>query len=236
MSEAMDAGPAATAVPDDAPHLLVVDDDKRIRDLLGRFLSENGFRVTDRRGCRRRARLDARPRLRPARRRRDDAGRNGPRIRARAAHPFADPDPDADRAHRGRTASPGSRSAPTTIWQSRSSRASCCCGSTTSSIAARGRRRPAGDRLRPLHLPSGARRAERDGEAISSPTRARPPAHFAARPARRSTARTSPTSPAGGERAVDVQINRLRRKIEADPANPVYLQTVRGRGYLFYVD
>jgi two-component system phosphate regulon response regulator OmpR len=36
---------------------------------------------------------------------------------------------------------------------------------------------------------------------------------------------------AGGERAVDVQINRLRRKIEADPANPLYLQTVRGIGY-----
>jgi two-component system, OmpR family, phosphate regulon response regulator OmpR len=38
------------------------------------------------------------------------------------------------------------------------------------------------------------------------------------------------------ERSVDVQINRLRRKIEADPANPVYLQTVRGRGYIFYFD
>lgn len=34
-----------------------------------------------------------------------------------------------------------------------------------------------------------------------------------------------------GERAVDVQINRLRRKIEKDPANPVILQTVRGVGY-----
>ncbi len=34
-----------------------------------------------------------------------------------------------------------------------------------------------------------------------------------------------------GERTVDVQINRLRRKIEADPANPLYLQTVRGVGY-----
>ena len=33
------------------------------------------------------------------------------------------------------------------------------------------------------------------------------------------------------ERTVDVQINRLRRKIEADPANPLYLQTVRGIGY-----
>jgi len=33
------------------------------------------------------------------------------------------------------------------------------------------------------------------------------------------------------ERAVDVQVNRLRRKIERDPANPLILQTVRGVGY-----
>lgn len=38
------------------------------------------------------------------------------------------------------------------------------------------------------------------------------------------------------ERAVDVQINRLRRKIEDDPANPVYLQTVRGKGYILHTD
>jgi two-component system phosphate regulon response regulator OmpR len=40
----------------------------------------------------------------------------------------------------------------------------------------------------------------------------------------------------GTERAVDVQINRLRRKIESDPAHPVYLQTVRGKGYILYTD
>lgn len=34
------------------------------------------------------------------------------------------------------------------------------------------------------------------------------------------------------ERAVDVQITRLRRKIEADPKQPRYLQTVRGEGYM----
>src|ERR1700727_2756162 len=33
------------------------------------------------------------------------------------------------------------------------------------------------------------------------------------------------------ERAVDVQINRLRRKVERDPANPLFLQAVRGVGY-----
>ena len=33
------------------------------------------------------------------------------------------------------------------------------------------------------------------------------------------------------ERTVDVQVNRLRRKIESDPANPLIVQTVRGLGY-----
>lgn len=43
---------------------------------------------------------------------------------------------------------------------------------------------------------------------------------------------------AGGaqERAVDVQITRLRRKIEMDPKNPRYLQTVRGEGYMLTPD
>lgn len=40
----------------------------------------------------------------------------------------------------------------------------------------------------------------------------------------------------GSERAIDVQINRLRRKIETDSSNPVYLQTVRGKGYILYTD
>ncbi|WP_075215337.1 response regulator [Mongoliimonas terrestris] len=39
-----------------------------------------------------------------------------------------------------------------------------------------------------------------------------------------------------GERSVDVQINRLRRKIEDDPANPIHLQTVRGIGYRLRFD
>lgn len=41
---------------------------------------------------------------------------------------------------------------------------------------------------------------------------------------------------AANERTVDVQINRLRRKIENDPANPAWLQTVRGVGYRLLVD
>ncbi len=40
----------------------------------------------------------------------------------------------------------------------------------------------------------------------------------------------------GQERAVDVQITRLRRKIEEDPKQPRYLQTVRGEGYMLQPD
>ena len=39
-----------------------------------------------------------------------------------------------------------------------------------------------------------------------------------------------------GERAIDVQVNRLRQKIELDPKSPRYLQTVRGRGYILRPD
>src|SRR5262249_38667923 len=37
------------------------------------------------------------------------------------------------------------------------------------------------------------------------------------------------------ERAVDVQVNRLRRKLERNPANPLFVQTVRGIGYRLVV-
>lgn len=40
----------------------------------------------------------------------------------------------------------------------------------------------------------------------------------------------------GSDRAVDVQITRLRRKIEDDPKAPRYLQTVRGEGYMLQPD
>jgi len=40
----------------------------------------------------------------------------------------------------------------------------------------------------------------------------------------------------GGDRAIDVQVTRLRRKIEPDPKTPRYLQTVRGRGYVLRPD
>lgn len=41
---------------------------------------------------------------------------------------------------------------------------------------------------------------------------------------------------AGLERSIDVQVTRLRRKIEADPKMPLYLQTVRSIGYVLVPD
>jgi two-component system phosphate regulon response regulator OmpR len=53
-----------------------------------------------------------------------------------------------------------------------------------------------------------------------------------------SVSREALSGPGGAaqERTVDVLINRLRRKIERDPANPAYLQTARGTGYRLIAD
>jgi two-component system phosphate regulon response regulator OmpR len=39
-------------------------------------------------------------------------------------------------------------------------------------------------------------------------------------------------TPEAGERAIDVQVTRLRRKVEPDPRDPRFVQTVRHRGYV----
>ena len=38
------------------------------------------------------------------------------------------------------------------------------------------------------------------------------------------------------ERSIDVIITRLRKKIELDPKNPKYLQTIRGTGYVLWIE
>ena len=47
---------------------------------------------------------------------------------------------------------------------------------------------------------------------------------------------TQLTGASGGVRAIDVQVTRLRRKIEPDPKLPIFLQTVRGKGYVLQPD
>ena len=38
------------------------------------------------------------------------------------------------------------------------------------------------------------------------------------------------------ERSIDVVITRLRKKIEDSPKNPKYLQTIRGEGYVLWIE
>ena len=38
------------------------------------------------------------------------------------------------------------------------------------------------------------------------------------------------------ERSIDVMITRLRQKIEINPKNPKYLQTIRGSGYVLWIE
>ena len=38
------------------------------------------------------------------------------------------------------------------------------------------------------------------------------------------------------ERSIDVIITRLRKKIEEDPKNPKFLQTIRGAGYVLWIE
>jgi len=38
------------------------------------------------------------------------------------------------------------------------------------------------------------------------------------------------------DRSIDIHINKLRKKIEDDPANPIYIRTVRGKGYRLHID
>ena len=38
------------------------------------------------------------------------------------------------------------------------------------------------------------------------------------------------------ERSIDVMITRLRQKLENDPKNPKYLQTIRGEGYVLWIE
>ena len=38
------------------------------------------------------------------------------------------------------------------------------------------------------------------------------------------------------ERTIDVMITRLRQKIESDPKQPKYLQTIRGSGYVLWIE
>jgi two-component system phosphate regulon response regulator OmpR len=82
-----------------------------------------------------------------------------------------------------------------------------------------------------FHLDSGE--LVRDGKPVRITDREREMLRILAASGGETVPRQALSAPGinSSERAVDVQINRLRRKIERDPTNPTYLRTVRGIGY-----
>jgi two-component system, OmpR family, phosphate regulon response regulator OmpR len=222
-------------LPDDAPHLLVVDDDRRIRDLLSRFLAGEGYRVTTADTA-----SDARAKLKGlsfdllildvmmpgesgfdlAKGIRGDStvpilmltARDATESRIKGLEIGADDylsKPFEPRELSLRIANILKRAQPAT-------------SPPVESV-----------RFGPFvyHL---ARGELRKGEEIIRLTdREREMLRILAHAPGETVPRLSLAGNGGSvsERAVDVQVNRLRRKIERNPANPLFVQTVRGIGY-----
>lgn len=74
------------------------------------------------------------------------------------------------------------------------------------------------------------------GEASLLRTLARTPGQTVPRAGLADAGGSTTGNSASESRAVDVQITRLRRKIEADPRNPRFLQTVWGEGYVLWAE
>ena len=229
------------AVPDDdAPHLLVVDDDTRIRNLLKQYLTENGFRVTV-------------------------AGNAGEARRKLAGLDFdllvldvmmpGETGVDLTKSLRAE------KNVPILMLTALSETDSRISGLEAgaddylpkpfdprelilriNNILRRGgpATTPKVEQLvfGPYTFQIARRELKRGGEALKLTDREQEIlAIFAAR-----AGETIPRhelvgdDSEVGERTIDVQINRLRRKIERDPSNPVWLQTVRGIGYRLSVE
>ncbi|HEY0291888.1 MAG TPA: response regulator transcription factor [Hansschlegelia sp.] len=229
------------AILDDALHLLVVDDDSRIRSLLHKFLTSNGYRVTTAASA-----AEARIKL-------DQftfdllvldvmmPGENGldlaRAVRARSAVPIlmltARTETD-DRIAGLETGADDYLSKP---FNPRElllriggilRRAGPTAGAASAPEV----------RFGPFAFHRGRGELKRGEEVVRLTERERDLlAALAERPGQtvpRSAIAGDDAAP--GDRAVDVVVTRLRRKIETDPANPILLQTVRGLGYRLLTD
>jgi two-component system phosphate regulon response regulator OmpR len=230
---------ARPAPADDAPHLLIVDDDRRIRDLLSRFLASEGYRVTTADNA-----ADARAKLQGLHfdllildvmmpgesgfdlakslrqtsevpililTARDETAMRIEGLEIGAddyvAKPFEPRELSLRIANILKRAQPAAAPAPESVR----------FGEFVFHVARGELRR--GEEI--------VRLTDREREMLTvlsaSPGETVPRLALAG------------NDPAANERAVDVQVNRLRRKIERDPANPLLLQTVRGIGYRLVV-
>ena len=233
----MTARPAPLA--DDAPHLLVVDDDRAIRDLLSRFLHREGYRVTTADTA-----ADARAKL------------GGLRFDLLILDVMMPGETGFDLAKSIRESS----GVPILMLTARAEKESRIAGLELGAddyvakpfeprelslrignILRRTIAPPApaiesvrfGDFV--FHLARGE--LKRGDEIVHLTDRERDMLRVLAATPGETVPRMALAGTGGGvnERAVDVQVNRLRRKIERDPANPLFVQTVRGIGYRLVV-
>src|SRR5579884_4328244 len=223
-------------LPDDAPHLLVVDDDRRIRDLLSRFLAGEGYRVTTADNA-----ADARAKLK------------GLHFDLLILDVMMPGESGFDFARSLR----GSSDVPILMLTARDAAESRIRGLEMGAddyLA-----KPFEPRELSLRIANILKRAQpaasppaaeqvgfgpfvfhiargelRKGDEIIRLTdREREMLRILAATPGETVSRLALAGNGGAvsERAVDVQVNRLRRKIERDPADPLFVQTVRGIGY-----
>jgi two-component system, OmpR family, phosphate regulon response regulator OmpR len=231
---------ARADLPDEAPHVLVVDDDRRLRELLARYLTDQGFRVT--------------------------AAASAAEARARAQSVVFDAMvldvmmPGENGFDYARSVRETSR-VPILMLTARSNPNDRVMGLEIgaddylpkpfepreltlrlNNIIKRSVR-PGAAAVEAVTFGPFAFRVDRgelrrDDELIRITEREREILTILAVAGGANVEREQLAGPGGAaaERTVDVQINRLRRKTEVDPANPVFLQTVRGVGYRLAVD
>jgi len=229
----------SAALSDDAPHLLIVDDDRRIRDLLSRFLRGEGYRVTTADNA-----SDARAKL------------DGLKFDLLVLDVMMPGETGFDFAKAIRRNS----AVPILMLTARDEKESRIAGLEIgaddyvakpfeprelslriANILKRASPPPTPPaetaRFGPFVFHIGRGELRRGEEVIHLTDRERDMLRMlAAAPGETVTRLALAGNGASpGERAVDVQINRLRRKIEKNPTNPAYLRTVRGGGYRLVV-
>jgi len=223
----------------DASHILVVDDDKRLLDLLRKYLMDNGFRVTvamDAMEARARMRalafdLIVMDRMMPG----EDGLALTRSIRADSQVPILMLTAMTETAARIDGLESGADDYLCKPFEPRE------LVLRISTILRRAGPAPAVREIRfgeyifdpereTLHGADGAVRLTAS-EASLLQVLAKNPGEVLSR-----KALTRLCAGDGGERMIDVQVTRLRRKIEPDSKLPRYLKTVRGRGYVLWPD
>jgi Response regulators consisting of a CheY-like receiver domain and a winged-helix DNA-binding domain len=230
-------------IPDHAPHVLVVDDDRRLRDLLARFLTENGYRITTAASA-----AEARAKaesfvfdalvldvMMPG-----ETGFDYARsLRKESQIPILMLTARADAADRVTGLEIGADDylpkpfEPRELLLRLGNILKRAVPTETTSPEA-----PETVRFGPFTYRFDRGELRRGEELVRITEREREILTILGSRAGDNVPREelAGNGIAANERTVDVQINRLRRKIEIDPANPIFLQTVRGVGYRLVID